>query len=168
MGTIIAWILAPTKNSTSPGTIPKGWTKCDGGIINEGRWAGQLTPNINNDHRFLRGGSDAEQLELEDDMIHDHEHEDAGHTHNQDPHHHTYSKYTNEYHTTKIDYDSACCTHRTVLESISQKSSSEIVSDIAPKISKVASGIGKVVDIYKRGDETRPKNLKVTFLMRTS
>ena len=168
LGTIIAWIIAPTNNSTSPETIPSGWTQCDGRRITEGPWEGQLSPNLNNDHLFLRGGLEEEQLEIEDDMILDHVHVDGGHKHTQEAHYHTYPKYTDEYHTTKLDYDSHCCTHRTVIQTITQTSNDELVSNAIPEISLEMSGVGKIDDNFKKGDETRPKNMKVTFLIRTS
>ena len=44
-------------------------------------WAGQKTPDLNNEKRFLRGGSDQEVLTLEEDMVMDHTHDisDPGH-----------------------------------------------------------------------------------------
>ena len=63
--------------------------------------------------------------------------------------------------------DSHCCTHKHVIETITQTSSEEKVSNEAPDISLEVSGIGKIEEIYKKGDETRPKNVKVTFLIRT-
>ena len=46
-------------------------------------WAGQKTPDLNNERRFLRGGSDQEGHTLEADMVMDHTHDiaDPGHGH---------------------------------------------------------------------------------------
>ena len=63
---------------------PAGWQRCDGSTILEPSiWAGERTPDLNNERRFLRGGSDREVLTLEEDMVQDHGHEvnDPGHTH---------------------------------------------------------------------------------------
>ena len=156
------------KNSSYPAVVPTGWTQCDGRVITDGPWTGQNSPNLNNDNLFLRGGSEKQQVEIEDDMILDHVHVDAGHSHSQEAHYHTYPKFTDEYHTTKLDYDTHCCTHRTVIETITQTSTDTKVSDAAPVISLETSGVGNVKETFKRGNETRPKNMKVTFLIRTS
>ena len=38
---------------------PAGWQRCDGStILDPSIWAGERTPDLNNERRFLRGGSD--------------------------------------------------------------------------------------------------------------
>ena len=55
--------------------LPAGWQRCDGTTIdNRSPWAGKLTPNLNKEKRFLRGGEDADQLILEDDSTKSHTH----------------------------------------------------------------------------------------------
>ena len=55
--------------------LPVGWQRCDGTVIEHpSPWAGKLTPDINNEKRFLRGGHDSEQLTLEEDTIKSHDH----------------------------------------------------------------------------------------------
>ena len=84
VGTIIAWVPKPTKGSSETVDIPDGWVKCDGSIIPKGSiWAGQLTPDLNNGRRFLRGGQDKDALTLEEDMVQSHAHSlsDPGHRH---------------------------------------------------------------------------------------
>ena len=56
--------------------LPPGWQRCDGSTIEHpSPWAGMLTPDINNEKRFLRGGHDEEQLTLENDTIKSHHHD---------------------------------------------------------------------------------------------
>ena len=55
--------------------LPAGWQRCDGSTIDHrSPWAGMLTPDLNNEKRFLRGGHDSEQLNLEDDSVKSHSH----------------------------------------------------------------------------------------------
>ena len=46
-------------------------------------WEGQLTPNLNGEERFLRGGLDDVQLQTEEDSLQAHTHgiSDPGHNH---------------------------------------------------------------------------------------
>ena len=85
VGTILPWVPKPEKNDSASGlSVPEGWVRCDGSIIpTPSIWAGQRTPDLNNEMRFLRGSSDDTVLNFEEDMILDHEHlvNDPGHTH---------------------------------------------------------------------------------------
>ena len=55
--------------------LPAGWQRCDGSIIGHpSPWAGSLTPDLNNEKRFLRGGHDGEQLQMEEDSMKSHSH----------------------------------------------------------------------------------------------
>jgi hypothetical protein len=47
-------------------TIPYGWMKCDGSLIDKGPWKNFVTPNLNGEGRFLRGGT---PLEMQDDAF---------------------------------------------------------------------------------------------------
>ena len=89
LGTLSAWTPKNNKSSTAQ-DLPEGWLPCDGSVITKGPWAGGKTPDLNNEGRFLRGGNENDVLELQDDQIQDHEHEDPGHTHDNDPHRHGY------------------------------------------------------------------------------
>ena len=56
--------------------------RCDGGLIPPPSvWAGQRTPDLNNERRFLRGGRDETVLTMEEDALQDHTHSvvDPGH-----------------------------------------------------------------------------------------
>merc|ERR1719249_367395 len=86
IGTISAWVTKPSKETREEEmvSLPDGWIRCDGATIPEPSvWAGQLTPNLNGEKRFLRGGSDSEVLTMEEDQMQDHKHtvSDPGHTH---------------------------------------------------------------------------------------
>ena len=57
IGTISAWVTKPTKETREDEmvSLPDGWVRCDGATIPEPSvWAGQLTPNLNGEKRFLR------------------------------------------------------------------------------------------------------------------
>merc|ERR1719378_1388612 len=86
IGTISAWVTKPSKETREDQmvSLPDGWVRCDGSSIPEPSvWAGQLTPNLNGEKRFLRGASDSEVLTMEEDQMQDHKHtvSDPGHTH---------------------------------------------------------------------------------------
>ena len=57
VGTILPWVPKPIKDdSVTTLAVPEGWAKCDGSIIQAPSiWAGQRTPDLNNEMRFLRG-----------------------------------------------------------------------------------------------------------------
>ena len=58
--------------------------RCDGDTIPEPSiWAGKLTPDLNGEKRFLRGNTDGNVLNLEEDQMQDHKHifTDPGHGH---------------------------------------------------------------------------------------
>ena len=89
IGTISAWVTKPMKETVEDEmvSLPEGWVRCDGATIPEPSvWAGQLTPNLNGEKRFLRGASDSEVLNLEEDQMQDHKHQvsDPGHFHKYD------------------------------------------------------------------------------------
>ena len=87
LGTILAWVSRLSSGSSTG--IPDGWLPCDGGLINKGPWKGLKTPDLNGQGRFLRGGSAAQLLTLEDHMVQDHSHIDQGHSHADSGHSHT-------------------------------------------------------------------------------
>ena len=85
IGTILPWVPKPEKNeSVTSLDVPEGWQKCDGSLIPAPSvWAGQKTPDLNNERRFLRGSPDDSILTFEDDQLQDHHHDisDPGHEH---------------------------------------------------------------------------------------
>ena len=75
LGTIISWVTKVSGYQGETVDLPPGWQRCDGSTIEHpSPWAGRLTPDLNNQKRFLRGGHDSEQLALEEDSIKSHTH----------------------------------------------------------------------------------------------
>ena len=54
--TFIIFINRVDKDAEEFATLPDGWMKCDGSIIDKGPWKSFYTPNLNGEERFLRGG----------------------------------------------------------------------------------------------------------------
>ena len=91
LGTITAWVPKKDKNSNDNIDLPDGWLPCDGSAIENGPWSGGMTPNLNSNGHFLRGGEANNVFDFEEDQMQDHEHTDPGHSHTSPPHTHSYS-----------------------------------------------------------------------------
>ena len=134
--------------------VPDCWVECDGRQIPTGMWAGQKTPDLNNAQRFLRGGTQTEVLETQEDALqsHSHHHTDFGHTHRHADHHHDndLSSPTAKAGSRDIDYtgDQFDYPHTKTTQS-----SYSGITVTGVKSARTAS-------------ETRPKNMKVTFIMK--
>jgi len=166
LGTIAAWIEKPDVEASQE-DLPQGWVFCNASLIENGPWAGSKTPDLNNGH-FLRGGDFNEHLMKEEDQLQDHQHTDPGHTHSASstspPHQHTSTdKYINS------DGSGVClstgpsCTRGTMTYA---RDSSLIAADVTTSISSHTTGISGVTDSYRKGDETRPKNMKISWIMK--
>merc|ERR1712181_181053 len=152
IGTISAWVTKPSKETLEDEmvSLPDCWVRCDGATIPEPSvWAGQLTPNLNGEKRFLRGASDSEVLTLEDDQMQDHKHQvsDPGHSHVYDD---RYTDNRDGPHTGPGDGEGIFGLSHT---RTSEKSTSGIT------VEGVSSG-------YRSGSETRPKNMNVIYILR--
>jgi hypothetical protein len=77
VGTITAWL--PTFSVTK--SIPEGWMRCDGSLIEVGPFSGQATPDLNLPGLFLRGGADNMAGQTQEDTLQQHIHVDEGHSH---------------------------------------------------------------------------------------
>ena len=135
--------------------LPDGWLPCDGHSIENGPWAGGATPNLNTNGHFLRGGNENDVMVFEEDQIHDHEHTDAGHSHTSPPHSHPYLEhgtFSNGNGFTSGGY---------TLADISRTTNPTSVT-----IDNAESNIGGVSSSYRSGDETRPRNMKVIWVMK--
>ena len=155
IGTISAWVTKPNRETRESGmvSLPEGWVRCNGDTIPEPSvWAGQLTPNLNGEKRFLRGASDSEVLTMEEDQMQDHKHQvsDPGHTHNyvdkwtgvgEDNHWGSGSEWDHITDRWDQPHGSATASKHTGLT-----------------VQGVSSG--------RHGSETRPKNMNVIYIMR--
>ena len=135
--------------------LPAGWQRCDGSTIEHpSPWAGKLTPDLNNEKRFLRGGHDDEQLTLEEDQLQDHEHlvdiTDPGHTHPYIDDH--YNDHVAGKGPDRTDHDANTFSYVETKTTSSGKTG----------ISAIATGI----KTGRHGTETRPKNMNVIYVIR--
>jgi len=193
LGTIIPWVIKPSLETDDglAADVPLGWVRCDGNVIPEPSvWHGSLTPNLNGEGLFMRGGADSSVLEVEQDQMQDHihvdsghTHSDSGHTHSDSGHSHTDAGHTHPYSDTYTDWPSNIGPHdgdsQGELENFgvdhsktSSSSQANIQSSVAniqtayASIQTSSSGIGGITEEYRRGSETRPKNMKVVYLIR--
>jgi len=158
LGTILAWVNKPVTDTDKFVDLPDGWHYCDGSTIPHGSiWAGKKIPDLNNESRFLRGGIEKQMLTLEDDQfqLHYHKHShsitDTGHQHTY------YDRYAADTNAGKnywgwtqgsdnVKYPHTDLTYRSTTGIKIQSASGE------------PSG--------KSGSETRPKNMRVLYIMR--
>jgi len=157
IGTISAWVTKPSKEAREEDlvSLPDGWLRCDGATIPEPSvWAGQHTPNLNGEKRFLRGGSDSEVLTMEEDQMQDHEHRvsDPGHSHSY------VDKYPQLF-TGDNGYDGLADYDRTD-DRLDKSHNSESES------SPTGLTVDGITSEYRFGSETRPKNMNVVYIMR--
>ena len=173
LGTIIAWVIKPEKDADHSATLLDGWMRCDGSLIPPpSPWAGKLTPNLNNDNLFLRGGHDTEYLDTEDDQIQDLQLSlvDPGHTHSDNGHQHggiedkyywpdriCDTKCTGDYYVSDWDKDNTNENYNTRTVSTSTGHAS---------LKSSSSGIKLTSSEYRKGSETRPANAKTIWIIR--
>jgi len=149
LGTITAWVTRPSPEGDTEASLPEGWQKCDGSLISApSMWEGKVTPNLNGERRFLRGGSDTDMLKLEEDQLEEHTHKvtDPGHNH----------QFTDRY----TDNDN----HHDGPEDGNGVFGSPHSSETAKGFSGIS--VGGVDNIYRSGEETRPKNMNVIFIIK--
>ena len=170
LGTILAWVPRPS-SSLELSPLPDGWLPCNGTTIPQGLWAGGTTPSINTEGAFLRGGGEDRVLEMEEDQVQEHSHEDPGHNHGcsatstADPHSH---KYRDLYDWCGHDAQgsgagSGSCGY--FYEYPTTTPTTVKVHTSCTTTTKTSS-IGGVSSPAKSGGETRPKNMKVMYIMR--
>jgi len=90
VGSIIPW-LGPSWMS-----LPPGWQRCDGSQILSGPFMGIPTPELNSAGLFLRGGPDSEIGNVQEATLQEHTHLDHGHTHADHGHTHTDSGHSHK------------------------------------------------------------------------
>ena len=139
IGAIIAWTPKPDANTLNPTNLPSGWVLCDGSKIEGGIWDGRMTPNLNGEKRFLRGGEVEDVLKLEDEK-----------TNYRDifflPHYTGYSKTSKGHYFKCSDYDG------TKLYGLEIKSQDGTNDDLLCQ--------------HKGDDETSPKNMNILWIMK--
>jgi len=165
VGSILSWVLKVDHDPDSEfATLPEGWQRCDGSIIDYGIWKGKTTPNLNGERRFLRGGTDADALVLEDDQLQQHEHEDKGHKHvcdvSSSPHSHGYQFYAGYVQAGGLIYPAAGYAYETTYDT------SSVTVDVSCGVDHVYANLGGVDSHAKSGEETRPKNMNVIYIIR--
>ena len=124
--------------------------RCNGSVIlAPSPWEGETTPNINGEERFLRGGVDSVQLETEEDSLQSHTHDisDSGHDHGYDDKYYEPSEY-------KI------ASGNNLYYSYNPHSHASTTNSATSNI--------KVTDVNgaRTSDETRPKNIRVVYIMK--
>ena len=125
--------------------------RCDGSIIQApSLWEGERTPNINGEERFLRGGLDGVQLSTQDDSLQQHTHgvSDPGHTHGYNDKH--------------INWGNGG------VWGPNQRSNGKLAMTHWETTKKVTSNIGvtNVNGDARTSGETRPKNIRVVYIMK--
>ena len=164
VGTILSWVMKVDKNGGHYSELPPGWMYCDGSEIQApSEWAGKRVPDLNGERRFLRGGPEENVLNLEDHQMQDHAH-GIDHTITlHDPgHHHSYRKVPEE--ETKV---SGGLVGNEVYDwhGPSNYDTTDISTGIT--VSSSVDGLGiKGDNGFNYGDETRPKNMNVMFIIR--
>ena len=151
IGTISAWTMKVTVSGVEVGDLPAGWQRCDGSTILEPSiWAGERTPDLNNERRFLRGGIDQDVLTMEEDMVIDHHHDvdDPGHNH----------PYTDKY------YGDG--SYWTFTANQNSKNKEYTDDDKTTSTRKTGIAVTGVKSGYRSGSETRPRNMNVIYIIR--
>ena len=134
-----------------------------------GPFIGGTTPDINGPGLFLRGGDDNSVLEVEDSQIMEHVHMDPGHSHSCSAsstaadHAHSYTKFNLDQFT--YSCGSGCHANR---EGTTRGTSAEkvIVTTECDVDSQSANLGGVDTNNVNAGDENRPANMKVVYIIR--
>jgi len=177
LGTILAWVPKPETSQTVE-ALPNGWLPCDGSTITKGPWTGGKTPDLNSIGAFLRGGTEANILEVESDQVQDHQHEDPGHQHDchasataSDHFHnlawHDPSRNSQNWCQSTAIWDQHCVSEASMTpEAVHTQKTYGLTVSADCSITSKSSGIGGVDSSSRSGTETRPINMKVFYVMR--
>ena len=180
LGAILPWINKPTQDSLHQEDLPVGFALCDGSLITEGIWAGELTPDLTTTGKFLRGGNPSQLLDMEDSMIQDHVHIDLGHSHTDAGHTHADSGHQHDYYDSSKASSSGTANRETIFKKgndeqwygwdrITEISYASIQTSYA-SLSNSTSGMSGVSTNsgVKAGEEVRPTNMRVLFIMKVA
>lgn len=172
IGTIISWF----GTAHSGVDLPSGWQLCDGTTINSGPMKGRTTPDLNNAELFIRGGPDNDVAgTVQEDAVHEHHHVDGMHTHTDAGHHHSHVNNLNSFYVASnqdqaqygiYGFDGVGSTHEHTWWGIEQH---RMVDTNFAYINSAKAGLGGI-DAWKDNvnvaSETRPKNMKLVFIIR--
>ena len=181
IGSIVAWVIKPSKESENQTFLPDGWMRCDGYTIPPPSiWAGSVTPDLNGKKHFLRGGSDSEYLETEEDQIQDlqlsindpgHHHTEGGHSHGPISDRYLYD--SEVYCHDQFSSDSDATSHTDYWPCFYNEwnenwwsYAQHTISTEHITIDDAHTSISLELSDYRRGTETRPVNTKVIWIMR--
>ena len=179
VGSIIAWLPAYSAKAEPP----QGWKRCDGSVIETGPLAGKATPDLNSSKRFLRGSSDETAGTLEEDSVQEHLHADPGHSHADHGHTHVdngHSHYedsdhfpifvgSDEAHAEDLfcsrQYNSGCGGWYVKFNDWTTEAARANIAAAKASIQTSTTGMGGMAS-GRVGEETRPKNMNVVYIMR--
>jgi len=169
IGSILAWVNKPETDCDCVLDLPEGWVRCNGDVIKApSPWAGKYTPDLNSKGRFLRGGVDRDVLDMEDDMVKSHKHSvtDPGHSHevdvDVDEHSHGYNdKYTEK----KEGGECECAGGVNGIHDHDREDTDMTAVTVDVNVTLTSQTTSITLEEYG-GDETRPKNMKVIYIMR--
>merc|ERR1711892_140738 len=184
IGTIIPW-MGPNWMG-----LPAGWQRGDGAAILTGPFKGNPTPDLNSAGLFLRGGSDSDIGSLQQATLQEHTHKDNGHKHVDNGHKHVDSGHSHKLdgghggsagsgaypafierncdytHTDKVvvktDASHSYYCVDTVWDTLSTTAH---IQPAAASIQKANSGM-EGVEGASVGGETRPANMRVSYIVR--
>jgi len=184
VGAIVPW-LGPSWME-----LPPGWQRCDGSEITVGPLSGRLTPDLNTAGRFLRGGGDEAIGNTEEATLQEHSHKDHGHTHVDHGHSHVDSGHSHrldggyggsagdgvypafierkcEYtHSDKVLVDSDASHSYYCVDTVWDTLSTVAhIQAAAASIQAANSGL-EGVEGASVGQETRPNNMRVSYIVR--
>ena len=182
LGAILPWINKPTQDSLHQEDLPLGFALCDGSLITEGIWAGELTPDLTTTGKFLRGGNPSQILDMEESMIQDHVHIDLGHSHTDAGHTHADSGHTHPYYdSSRASSDSdGTANGGTIFKNGNDKqwygwdritdTSYAAIQTSYASIGNSTSGMSGVSTDsgIKAGEEVRPTNMRVLFIVKVA
>jgi len=163
IGAIVGWTPRPAVDKANI-DLPHGWVRCDGQVIPApSTWAGTKTPDLNSERRFLRGGDDAHSLVFEDDTVQDHKHASLGHKHTDSGHsHNVWPKFYMVHHPGGKTKTAA------KLQVGNNYAFTYTAENTEPGKANIQTGQANIGNPTsgRHGDETRPKNMGVVWIMR--
>merc|ERR1719334_933920 len=156
--------------------LPEGWMLCDGSMIpidSPSIWAGSRLPDLNKEKRFLRGADYEDQLKMEDDMMQDHKHKEGKHSHHTTVEVSSTVEVTDNYRTRYDNKHDNCHSNCANVWGAGELHTNTTTVDAVvsvevnnPSATCGSKGIDTDDTDYRTGDETRPKNMNVQWIMR--